>query len=119
ESAGFLSRINITGVTDQQGEKLGLSLSGPIASRTDTAAKSREPRDLSTLDANGYHCRKTDYDSFIPYARLDAWARFPDFQTRIRDLLIHRQALDRIMVGFNGRSIAATTDPEANPLLQD
>lgn len=119
ESSDFLTKINMPGVTDQQGQKLGLNLGGPSASRTDTQTKDREPRDLTTMDDNGYHCRQTNFDSFIPYAKLDAWARFPDFETRIRDLLIRRQALDRIMIGFNGVSIAMTTDPSKNPLLQD
>ncbi|RSE76643.1 phage major capsid protein, P2 family [Achromobacter denitrificans] len=119
ESSEFLKRINMIGVTEQQGEKLGLSLSGPIASRTDTTSQAREPRDLTTLDKNGYYARQTNYDSFIPYAKLDAWAQFPEFQQLIRDMLLTRQALDRIMIGFNGRSIAATTNPETNPLLQD
>ncbi|MFY3955529.1 phage major capsid protein, P2 family [Achromobacter xylosoxidans] len=119
ESSAFLTKINMIGVTEQQGDKLGLNLSGPIASRTDTKVKDREPRDLTTLDVNGYYCRHTDFDSFIPYAKLDAWAHFKDFEIRIRDLLIQRQALDRIMIGFNGNSVASTTNPSANPLLQD
>lgn len=119
EGSSFLKQINIIGVTEQQGEKLGLNLSGPIASRTDTSKKERTPRDLTTISPNGYYCQHTDYDSFIPYNKLDAWAHIPEFQTFIRDLLLNRQALDRIMIGFNGKSIAATTDPAANPLLQD
>lgn len=119
ESSEFLKRINMIGVTAQQGEKLGLNLSGPIASRTDTSTKAREPRDLTTIDANGYYCRQTNYDHFLGYAKLDAWAQFPHFQALIRDLLLTRQALDRIMVGFQGMSVAATTDPQANPMLQD
>lgn len=62
---------------------------------------------------------KTDYDTTIGYAQLDAWAKFPDFQTRIRDAIVTRQGLDRIMVGFNGTSAAPNTDRNANPLLQD
>ena len=119
ESSEFLTKINMIGVTEQQGEKLGLNLSGPIASRTNTQERDRTPRDLSTLDTNGYYCRHTDFDSFIKYAQLDAWAIFPDFEARIRDLLIDRQALDRIMIGFNGTSVAANTDPATNTLLQD
>ena len=76
ESSAFLTKINMIGVTEQQGRKAGLNLSGPIASRTDTKVKDREPRDLTTLDVNGYYCRHTDFDSFIPYAKLDAWAHF-------------------------------------------
>lgn len=119
ESSSFLARINMQGVDELQGEKLGLNLSGPSASRTDTTTKERQPRDLSVLDPNGYHCRKTDFDWFLRYDKLDAWRRFPDFQLRIAKLLVHRQALDRIMIGFNGTSISANTDPAANPMLQD
>jgi hypothetical protein len=47
------------------------------------------------------------------------WAKFQDFQTRIRDAIIQRQALDRIMIGFNGVKREKTSDRVANPLLQD
>jgi P2 family phage major capsid protein len=47
------------------------------------------------------------------------WAKFPDFQVRIRDLITQRQALDRILIGFNGTHRAATSNPTLNPLLQD
>jgi len=119
ESSEFLKRVNMVGVTEQQGEKLGLSLSGPIASRTNTSQNSREPRDLTTIDKNTYHCHQTNFDSFISYSKLDAWAKFPNFQIMVRDLLLQRQAHDRIMIGFNGTSIALTTDPQTNPLMQD
>ncbi len=119
ESSDFLGRINIIGVAEMQGEKLGLGISGPIASRTNTANKDRATRDLTTLDAHRYACAKTNFDTHISYAKLDAWAKFKDFQSRIRDAIVQRQALDRIMIGFNGTSVAAETDPVANPLLQD
>ena len=38
ESTDFLGRINVVGVTEQQGEKLGLGIGGPIAGTTNTAA---------------------------------------------------------------------------------
>jgi len=119
ESSEFLKRVNMVGVTEQQGEKLGLSLSGPIASRTETSQNPRVPRDLTTIDKNTYHCRQTNFDSYISYAKLDAWAKFPNFQAMIRDLLLQRQAHDRMMIGFRGTTIALTTDVQANPLLQD
>src|SRR5690606_6713894 len=37
ESSEFLNRINIIGVTEQKGEKLGLGIGSPIASTTNTA----------------------------------------------------------------------------------
>ncbi len=119
ESSDFLKRINVMPVDEMEGEKLGLGISGPIASRTNTAVKDRSTRDLATLDQHRYKCAKTDFDTHIKYATLDSWAKFPDFQNRIRDAILTRQALDRIMIGFNGTSVAAETDPVAHPLLQD
>lgn len=119
ESSEFLKKINIIGVREKSGEKLGLGVSGPIASRTNTITTDRAPRSVETLESSFFNCIQTNYDTAIKYAILDAWAKFPDFQTRLRDLIIKRQALDRIVIGFNGISAAATTDLVANPLLQD
>jgi P2 family phage major capsid protein len=119
ESSEFLGKINIIGVDEMKGEKLGLGVSGPIASRTNTDNADRVPRQVETLEDRGYECKKTNYDTAIKYATLDAWAKFPDFQTRVRDVIVKRQALDRIMIGFNGMSAAADTNLAANPLLQD
>ncbi|SOD25287.1 phage major capsid protein, P2 family [Variovorax sp. YR752] len=119
ESSEFLGLINIIGVDELKGEKLGLGVSGPIASRTNTDQADRQPRSVETLDATGYECKHTDYDTYIKYGTLDAWAKFPDFQTKVRDVIVKRQALDRIMIGFNGTSAAANTNLAANPLLQD
>lgn len=119
ESSAFLSSINIIGVRELKGQKLGLGVSGPIAGRTNTSTSDRETRDVSTLDAHDYECHKTDFDTHITYGRLDAWARFPNFQTLLRDAIVQQQALDRIMIGFNGTSAAASTDRTKNPLLQD
>ena len=119
ESSEFLSKINIIPVDEMQGEKLGLSLSGPIASRTNTADKERQTRDLTAINARGYHCQQTNYDSHLKYALIDAWAKFPDFQVRVARMLAQRQALDRMCIGFNGVSISPDTNLATNPLLQD
>ena len=119
ESSAFLNRINIIGVTAQEGEAVGVGVSGPIASRTDTTTTDRQTRDVHALTADKYRCEQTNYDTHLRYATLDAWAKFPDFQNRVRDSVLQRCALDRIMIGFNGTSAAATTNRAANPLLQD
>ncbi len=119
ESTGFLGMINVIGVNEQQGEKIGLGVGGPVAGTTDTGTTDRATSDISTLDQNGYVCTQTNFDTHITYAKLDAWAKFPDFQTRLRDAILTRQALDRIMIGFNGTSRAATSNKVTNPLLQD
>lgn len=120
ESSAFLGRINVTPVNEMKGEKLGLGVSGTIASRTDTSgAGERATSDIASLEKDGYECAQTNYDHHIRYATLDAWAKFQDFQTRVRNAVLQRAALDRIMIGFNGTSAAATTNRATNPLLQD
>ncbi len=120
ESSEFLTRINIVPVAEMKGEKIGIGVSGSIASTTDTAGgDERETADFATLDSEGYFCQQVNYDFHIRYNTLDLWARYQDFQTRLRDAIIKRQALDRIMVGFNGVSRAKTSNRLAHPLLQD
>ena len=119
ESSEFLSKVNIIGVGEQEGEKLGLGVSGPIAGRTNTKDKERKTRDLSTLDGTKYRCEQTNFDTHLNYAKLDAWAKFQDFQSRVANAILTRQALDRIVIGFNGVKAMADTDLDANPLLQD
>lgn len=119
ESSDFLGRVNIIGVREQQGEKLGLGIGSTIASTTNTATDDRQTSDPTNLDDVGYHATQTNYDTHVRYAKIDAWAKFPDFQARMRDVILLRQALDRIMVGFNGAARAATSNRTTNPLLQD
>lgn len=118
-SSAFLTKINIIGVTEQSGEKLKLGTIGTIAGRTNTTNTDRAPADPTDLFNSTYACKQTNFDTAIKYSKLDAWAKFPDFQTRYRDVCIKQQALDRMMIGFNGTSAAAATDRVANPLLQD
>lgn len=119
ESSAFLSAINVYPVSEQSGEKVGIGIDGTIASTTDTTVKDREPRDPSGLDDRGYTCTQTNFDTSIRYQKLDQWAKFKDFQARIRDAIIKAQALNRIMIGWNGISRAATSNPTINKLLQD
>lgn len=119
ESSGFLSAINIVGVTEMSGAKLGLGIGGPVTSNTDTTSKDRLTSDPTSLDEQLYLCRKNNADTHITYAKLDMWAKFQNFQARIRDVIVRRQALDRIMTGFNGVSYAADSDIGTYPLLQD
>jgi len=120
ESSAFLKAINLIGVNEQTGEALLAGVNGPIASRTNTAAGNRRnPADVSQLTKDAYACKQTNFDTAFPYALLDAWAKFPDFQVRLTNAIIERQSLDRIMIGFNGTSAALATDRANNPLLQD
>lgn len=120
ESSDFLGLINQVPVVEQTGHTIGLDAI-PNASRTNTAAGNRrQPFNVMTMEKdNSYHCHKTDYDTYMPYAKLDAWAGHKDFEIKMRDLIVKSQALARIMIGFNGTSVAKDTDRAANPLLQD
>lgn len=119
ESSAFLSSINVYPVPEQTGERIGLGIDGTIAGTTDTTQKDREPRDPTALDNRGYACTQTNFDTAIRYNKLDQWAKFPNFQALIRDAIIKAQALNRIMIGWNGTSRAATSNPAVNKLLQD
>lgn len=120
ESSEFLSRINIVPVTEMKGAVLGLSVGSPIVSNTDTSgAGTRKTSSPSSMDSVGYECFQNNSDTHIRYALLDAWAKFPDFQTRIQNQITRRQALDNILVGFNGTSHAASSNSTTNPLRQD
>lgn len=116
ESSEFLGQIGMIGVDELIGEKVGIGVSGTIASRTDTTGSGvRTPREVQAVDNQKYEAKQTDFDTAIRYSLLDAWAKFPEFQALLRDAIIKRQALDRIMIGFNGTSAAATTNRSTNP----
>ena len=118
--SSFLRSINIEGVRDIKGEVVYGGVTGTIAGRTDTSGSGeRNPRDVTSLSSLGYECVQTDYDTGFPYARLDAWSSKPNFQALISAQIVSQTALDRIMIGWNGTSRAATTNRVTNPLLQD
>lgn len=118
ETSHFLSLINIVQVSEQEGEKIGVGVANqPLAYRT--ASGPRTPVDPIAMDSSGYFCRQTNFDTQITYAQLDQWAKFPNFQRLVRDAILGQVARDRIMIGWNGTSAAATTDRATNPLLQD
>lgn len=120
ESSAFLNAINVVPVDEQSGEALGMGIGSTIAGRTDTSGSGRrQTQDPTGLVKDDYFCKQTDFDTHLSYAKLDAWAKFANFQTVIRDVILKRQALDRIMIGWNGVQAAADTDRQAFPLLQD
>ena len=121
KQTNFLSKISFETPIQQEGEKVGVGVTRPIAGRTAaTYASPRRPIDpTDTADRGRYRCQETFYDYAIKWAKLDAWRHKPEFQQLIRDVILKRQALDRVLIGFHGTSIAAVTDPVANPRLQD
>lgn len=121
QSSEFLSLINFETVFQQEGEKVGVGVTSTIAGRTDTniPGNERVGIDPTGLTATTYRCEQTNFDTKLKYQKLDAWAHKPEFQTIVRDAIVTRQGLDRIMIGWNGTHVAKQTDRVAYPLLQD
>lgn len=120
QSSSFLKLINMVTVGELTEEKVGIDVTGSIASTADTdGGVERKTADFGKLDSYRYFCHPVNFDYHLKYGKLDLWARFQDFQIRIRNAIIKRQALDYITIGFNGVSRAATSDRGKNPLLQD
>ena len=115
----FLSRINVIPVGDVKGEKVMLGLNGTVTGRTDTNTADRVARNLLGLDGQGYELFETHSDVALKYASIDAWSKFPNFPQRYAAAVQKQIGLDRIMIGWNGTSVAATTNRVTNPLLQD
>lgn len=119
ESSAFLSKVNFIGVDQQSGNKVGLAVGTPLASTTDTPTTKRTPRDPVALSERGYFCTQTNTDISLSYARLDSWRHKKNFQTLWRDLIVKQMGRDRIMIGFNGKSRAKTSNLATNKKLED
>ena len=117
--ADFLERINVVPVSEIKGEKVFIGVNGPVTGRTNTKTKDREAKDASALEHMLYELADTQSDVGLPYAKIDAWAKFPDFKDRYSAAVQKRIAQDRIVIGFHGTSAATQTDLAANPKLQD
>lgn len=120
QSSSFLQLINMVVVQELTEEKVGMDVTGTIASTADTNnGTERATADFAKQDAYRYFCAPVNFDYHIKYNKLDLWARFQDFQIRIRNAIVKRQALDYITIGFNGVKRAATSNRAENPMLQD
>lgn len=119
ENSDFLKQINQIVVTAQIGERLGLGIGKPIASRTKTNERERQTRYAGEVSGDGYNAAQTNYDTNLPYKLIDSWAHLKDFSATYSRQIAKQVARDRLMIGFNGETAAEQTDNIANPLLQD
>ncbi|WP_277759558.1 phage major capsid protein, P2 family [Pseudomonas sp. A34-9] len=119
EKSDFLSRINVVPVSEIKGQKVMLGVTGPVSSRTNTKTKDREAKDFSDVSGLDYELFHTESDVGLPFAKIDSWAKFPDFAERYSAAVQRQIALDRIMIGWHGVEAAVQTDLAAHPMLQD
>ncbi|MEZ9233254.1 phage major capsid protein, P2 family [Vibrio amylolyticus] len=69
-----------------------------------------------------YELVETDSGAAITWQMLTQWANAgsaKEFNKKMNQQITRMFALDILKIGFNGTSIAATTNPETNPLGQD
>lgn len=120
EASTFLPRINILTVDELKGENILAGASGPVTGRTDTTgAAERTPHDVLGLDKYTYELAATQSDVYMRYNTVDAWAKFKDMAERYARYVQERIASDMEIIGWNGISVAATTNLVTNPMLQD
>ncbi|MGS2265886.1 phage major capsid protein, P2 family [Escherichia coli] len=120
ESSDFLTRINIVPVSEMKGEKLVLVSPAPSpAPPTPPVAPSVSRRTSRSWRQTSTNATRLTSIFISATKTLDLWARYQDFQLRIRNAIIKRQSLDFIMAGFNGVKRAETSDRSSNPMLQD
>lgn len=119
ETSDVLQRINVIGVDELKGEKILGSASGVIGKRTNTAVGDRQTTNVLGLDTQGYECVKTEFDVHIPYATIDAWAKFPDLYKKYQEYVRQCIANARVRTGFYGTSVAAVTNAGTNPNGED
>ena len=120
EASTFLPRINIITVDELKGENILAGASGPVTGRTDTTGDAeRTPRDVLGLAKYTYELAATQSDVYMRHNTVDAWAKFPDMAVRYLLYVQSRIASDMEIIGWNGTSVAATTNLVANPMLQD
>ncbi len=119
DSSEFLQRITMLPVTDRKGQAVKIGIYSPLAKRTNVNNKDRETTPMDAPDGLEYECKLTEFDISFSYDLLDAWARYDNFMELYMTQVYRRIALDRILVGWHGTSIATETDPDANKNLED
>ena len=119
EKAEFLKKVNHIPVEAQIGQRVGIGVSKPIASRTDTDIEDRATRYVADLSGDTYHAVQTNFDTHISYRTMDSWAHMANFHQIYSDHIALQTARDRLMIGFNGEKADVKSNLEDNPLLQD
>lgn len=119
EQETLLQKINNVPVDELKGQKVIGSVTGLHAKRTNTAANDRVPQDVISLGSKDYELFKTEFDTFLTYAMVDTWAKFPDLKDRYRNWVLKAIALTRVQIGWYGTHAATVTDSTTYPLNQD
>ncbi|MFH4592937.1 phage major capsid protein, P2 family [Vibrio alginolyticus] len=118
ESDAFLGMVSLLPVQQIKGQVVDVGDDGLSTGRKDSGRFSVEVGQ----SGNTYELTKTDSGAHILWETMTQWANSGSkgqWLTMMKNAISRRFALDMLRVGFNGTSIAANTDPVANPLGQD
>ena len=118
QSDSFLGMISLLPVQQIKGQVVDVGDDGLSTGRSDTGRFSVEVGQ----SGNTYELTKTDSGAHIMWETMTQWANSGsknEWLTMMKNAISRRFALDMLRIGFNGTSIAAKTDPVANPLGQD
>lgn len=118
ESVEFLRLITTMDVDQIKGQVVKV---GNYAIATGRKAGGRF-NTTNGVDGHEYELVETDSCASVPWATLAVWANAGtanQFMQLMSQNATQRFALDMLRVGFNGTSVAATSDPVANPMGED
>lgn len=115
----FFSMLPMVPVTETTGQKVILGLSGRVASRTNTTSGERTPKRLNQQDNQDYATKQTNFDVALSYGDIDAWAKFPNFDSLYMQIVREAIVNDMLVTGWYGTSAAAGTNIVTSPNLQD
>ncbi|MEZ9198571.1 phage major capsid protein, P2 family [Shewanella sp. 10N.286.54.B9] len=118
DSVAFLSMITTMDVDQIKGQVIKVGNYGIATGRKKDGRFVTE----NGLDGHTYELVETDSCSTVPWATLAVWANGGtqgQFMKLMSQNTTLRFALDMLRVGFNGKTVAENSDPDANPMGED
>lgn len=118
ESVDFLSMITVADVDQLSGQVVNVGNPGIFTGRKEGGRFIRN----TGIDGLEYKLSETDSGAALTWAMLSVWANAGDeneFFQRMQEFTNQSFALDMLRIGFNGKSVAKSTDPEKYPNGED
>jgi len=118
ESVAFLNIITVVDVDQITGQVVEIGALGLHSGRKKGGRFNKE----ASPDGFEYRLTETDSNCSITWDTLSVWANSGsngEFMKLLNESANMAFALDMIRVGFNGTSVAETTDPDTNPNGED
>ncbi|MER2981335.1 phage major capsid protein, P2 family [Serratia bockelmannii] len=118
ESVDFLSMITVADVDQLSGQVVNVGNPGIFTGRKEGGRFIRK----TGVDGLEYKLSETDSGAALTWAMLSVWANAGDeneFFQRMQEFTNQSFALDMLRIGFNGKSVEKSTDPEKYPNGED